>query len=209
MPRILSPAYFHHYNAQTLQATPDSRSTHAISVKGEDVSKRSSITKSKDTNGVQLVLGLGPIQTSVWRLSKLVPLEGVRRHLSIFRRVKNVVREASHVADHGIPLAVDEAGTQLQPLEIEEGSEGISLIPLPDKENIESLETNGTLADAKNSAGVGNSRRWSRVPSFPSYVPFGQVASSSFLLNLKLLERILDVQRPFWFKFLSRKLAWK
>ena len=77
--------------------------------------------------------------------------------------------------DRGVPLTVDETEAEPQSLEIEEGYEGISLNPLPDKEDRGPSETNGAPVDAKNSIRVGTSRRWRRVPYLPSYVPFGQV----------------------------------
>ena len=172
MPRILSPAYFQHYNAQTVQAPRNSGTT---LVKSEEVSKRSTITKSKETIGEQLVLGLGPVQTSVWRLSKLVPLEAVRKHLNIFKSVVKGVGQASSMADRDVPLTIDETEAEPQSLEIEEGSEVISLNPLPDKEDRGPFETNGTVVDAKNNIRVGNSKPWHRVLNLPSYVPFGQV----------------------------------
>lgn len=181
VPRILSPAYFHHYNAQAVQTSADSRNSNTTLAKSKELNKGSRIMKSKE-RGEQLVLGLGPVQTSVWRLSKLVPLEGVRKHLSKFKRVENGVEEASPVADPCLMVKVDEAEAVPQSLEIEEGSEGISLNPLPDKEGQVPLEPNESITDSKDSVGVGNSRQWRRVPYLPSYVPFGQVLFSPLLL---------------------------
>lgn len=190
VPRILSPAYFHHYNAQTVQTSPDSRNSRTFLVKSEEVSKTSNIPKSQEPDGERLVLGLGPVQTTVWRLSKLVPLEGVRKHINMFRKVETGVGQASPVADHGVPLTVDEAEAEPQSLEIEENSEGISLNLLPKKEDSGFVEANGSLIDTKNSTKVGNSSRWQRVPYLPSYVPFGQL----YLLGSSSVESLSDAE---------------
>ena len=85
MPRILSPAYFHHYNAQTSEAS----SENTTDVKSEK-DKGTSTERAEENNGEQLVLGVGPVQKSLWRLSKLVPLEGVRKSLNIFKKEENI-----------------------------------------------------------------------------------------------------------------------
>ena len=80
MPRILSPAYFHHYNAQI-----DARTSGSSMSKSEEGVKKQKAEKLKENEGEQLVLGLGPVQTSFWRLSRLVPLESVRRQFNKYK----------------------------------------------------------------------------------------------------------------------------
>lgn len=143
-------------------------------VKCEEGTKKTSLETPKNIDGKQLVLGLGPVQTSFWRLLKLVPLEGVQKHLHVFRRGRNKNEEASSIADSGTQSMIDEAEAQPQPLEIQEGPDGISLNPLPDADR-GLVEANSSQIYGKSSAGVGNSKRWHRVPYLPSYVPFGQV----------------------------------
>ncbi|KAK7812200.1 putative leucine-rich repeat receptor-like protein kinase [Quercus suber] len=77
VPRILSPAYFHHYNGQAQSMPSDAESTNISMLKREE-----GIDKLKEDDGKQLVLGLGPVQSSFWRLSRLVPFEGVMRQLN-------------------------------------------------------------------------------------------------------------------------------
>uniref|UniRef100_A0A0E0NEY4 Fungal lipase-type domain-containing protein n=1 Tax=Oryza rufipogon TaxID=4529 RepID=A0A0E0NEY4_ORYRU len=163
VPRILSPAYFHHYNAQT----PDN--TNAKS----DEEKDTKSVCSKENNGEQLVLGVGPVQKSLWRLSKLVPLEGVRKSLSVLQKQTNSFGKAPSQLDNFLQSKVDESEEGLQSLEIQEGSEGIALTPLSDKDGGLTEENNKT--DKTNVSEVGGSKRWNRVPSLPSYVPFGEL----------------------------------
>lgn len=192
VPRILSPAYFHHYNSsQTVRAFPDSRMPTSNSVKSEVPSRSlNNATVSKEKKGEQLVLGVGPVQKSVWRLYKLVPLDAVRKHVDIFRK-GNGAREAAPVLNRGVklPLKVDEIA-ESQSLEIQEGAEGISLNTVPIKEDEGINEVNGNLADSKNSAEAGNSRQWRRVPGLPSYVPFGEL----YLLESSSVKSLSDAE---------------
>lgn len=168
MPRILSPAYFHHYNAQTSEASFEN-TTDAKSEKD----KGSSTEGAEENNGEQLVLGVGPVQKSLWRLSKLVPLEGVRKSLNIFKKEQNIFGKASTQLNRYLQSKVDESEEEPRSLEIQEGSEGIALTPLSDREW--SAEEN-SRSEKSNASQVGGSKRWGRVPSLPSYVPFGEVS---------------------------------
>jgi hypothetical protein len=173
VPRILSPAYFHHYNAQTPQAsfvnTTDGKS---------EENKETSTERAEENNGEQLVLGVGPVQKSLWRLSKLVPLEGVRKSLSVFQKQSIFFGKTSTQLDSYLQSKVDESEEEPQSLEIQEGSEGISLTPLSD--NRGGLTEENITAEKSNASEVGGSQRWGRVPSLPSYVPFGEVSIISF-----------------------------
>ncbi|KAK7350571.1 hypothetical protein VNO77_09342 [Canavalia gladiata] len=170
VPRILSPAYFHHYNAQT-QPVPSENETNSSLLRKHD----QGVGKPKGNDAEQLVLGVGPVQRSFWRLSRLVPLEGLRRQFSKHRE-----RQITSVETNSLPgsLAnslIEEEVVEPQSLEIQEGSDGISLKPFPET-NKNSLEapTNGK-ADTKIDAMTGDEGKWRRVPYLPSYVPFGQL----------------------------------
>ena len=59
MPQVLSPAYFHHCNTQVDAGTSGS----SMSISEEGVKKQKA-EELKEDEGEQLVLGLGPVQTS-------------------------------------------------------------------------------------------------------------------------------------------------
>lgn len=161
VPRLLSPAYFHHYNSQPLNLSPDTRVTNLLT------NKREGAEKPKDKDGEQLVLGLGPVQTSFWRLSKLVPLESVRRQVNKYReKQKPTVGTFSASGSASTALLEDDV-VEPQSLEIEEGLDGISLKPISDSDS--------PPVNAKSTKKNGVGRNWRGVPYLPSYVPFGQV----------------------------------
>ncbi|KAM3241529.1 hypothetical protein ACQJBY_054426 [Aegilops geniculata] len=168
VPRILSPAYFHHYNAQT----PEASFANRVDVRSEE-NKKTSTEGAVDNNREQLVLGVGPVQKSLWRLSKLVPVEGVRKSLSVLQKQANIFEKASTQLDSYLQSKVDESEEEPWSLEIQEGSEGIALTPLSDNHGGTTEENNRT--EKINSSKVGCSKRWSRVPSLPSYIPFGEL----------------------------------
>jgi hypothetical protein len=170
VPRILSPAYFHHYNAQT----PEASFINKNGVKSEETMEASA-ERPKGNNGEQLVLGVGPVQKSLWRLSKLVPLEGVRKSLSVIQKQTNVFGKAPSQLDSYLQSKVDESEEPPQSLEIQESSQGIALTPLSDKDGGNAEDNNST--EKINASEAGGSKRWSRVPSLPSYVPFGEVSN--------------------------------
>ncbi|XP_048533636.1 uncharacterized protein LOC125512585 isoform X5 [Triticum urartu] len=168
VPRILSPAYFHHYNAQT----PEASFANRVDARSEE-NKKTSTEGAMDNNREQLVLGVGPVQKSLWRLSKLVPVEGVRKSLSVLKKQANIFEKASTQLDSYLQSKVDESEEEPWSLEIQEGSEGIALTPLSDNHGGTTEENNRT--EKINSSKVGCSKRWSRVPSLPSYIPFGEL----------------------------------
>ncbi|KAF5726556.1 hypothetical protein HS088_TW22G00235 [Tripterygium wilfordii] len=184
VPRILSPAYFHHYNTQAMP-TPFEVQTNgsSITMHGE-VKEKSRSQKTKEDEGEQLVLGLGPVQTSFWRLSRLVPLEGVKRTLDKYRGKPDHSAEKSSGPDSAVKSAIEDAVIEPQSLEIQEGFDGISLKPMSDSDSEQSDDAGpGKLAD-RNDAKGGDGRKWRRVPYLPSYVPFGQL----FLLENSSVE---------------------
>ncbi|KAL6000640.1 hypothetical protein ACLOJK_024341 [Asimina triloba] len=163
VPRILSPAYFHHYNVQT---SNDGENMSPSLMKHEDTSFKSRKSKPKENGGEQLVLGLGPVQNSFWRISCLVPLESVWKQLDRFKRRQGLTGRTSSILDSSLTTALDEVEAEPQSLEIQEGSEGISLTPLGDRDR-ESTHGNSYItgkSDNKN----GDSGRWRRVPYLPS-----------------------------------------
>ncbi|XP_044419586.1 uncharacterized protein [Triticum aestivum] len=168
VPRILSPAYFHHYNAQT----PEASFANRVDVRSEE-NKKTSTEGAVDNNREQLVLGVGPVQKSLWTLSKLVPVEGVRKSLSVLQKQANIFEKASTQLDSYLQSKVDESEEEPWSLEIQESSEGIALTPLSDNHGGTTEENNRT--EKINSSKVGCSKRWSRVPSLPSYIPFGEL----------------------------------
>lgn len=133
------------------------------------------IDKLKENEGEQLVLGLGPVQSSFWRLSRLVPLEGVMRQLNKYRGKRFVSAETSASADSVATSLVEDEVDGPQSLVIQEGSDGISLKPFSDTDKVPpEVATSGKLAEQGDIKG-GDSKSWRRVPYLPSYVPFGQV----------------------------------
>ncbi|XP_010241772.1 PREDICTED: uncharacterized protein LOC104586294 isoform X2 [Nelumbo nucifera] len=188
VPRILSPAYFHHYNAQPLQTPGNVGISGSSSVKHDERVEKPQTVKLKETEGEQLVLGLGPVQNSFWRLSRLVPLEGVRRQLSRFRGRQRETGETSSMTKSGLSSTVDEVEAAPESLEIQEGSDGISLKLLSDKEDLD--EAKRSKIAEKSSVTSGNSMGWRRMPYLPSYVPFGQL----YLLGNSLVESLSDTE---------------
>lgn len=185
VPRILSPAYFHHYNAQPPLVPAETGSNSISMLKSEEA-----VGKHKENEGEQLVLGLGPVQTSIWRLSRLVPLEGVRRQFNKFRGKKVNSVETSSLSDSVATTVVDDDIVEAQSLEIQEGSDGISLKPISetDKEPqyVSPNEKSAKTSTAKN----GDGRTWRRVPYLPSYVPFGEL----YLLENSSVKSLSDAE---------------
>ncbi|MBA0639604.1 hypothetical protein Goklo_022633 [Gossypium klotzschianum] len=172
IPRILSPAYFHHYNAQSSLMSSGVESTSLSTSKNEQGSQKGKTEKLNENEGEQLVIGVGPVQGPFWRLSKLVPLEGVRRQFKKYRG-KQVDPIEPSAADSTTAASIEDVVVGPQFLEIQEGTDGISLKPFADTDNGASDPGSGKLT-GKNNASEDNNR-WRRVPSLPSYVPFGQV----------------------------------
>lgn len=175
MPRILSPAYFHHYNNVQPLLVSTEIGTNGLSVsKHEEEVEKSRAAKPKENEGEQLVMGLGPVQSSFWRLSRLVPLAGLRSQFNKYR-AKHVDPVASSVTDSDVTPSIEDVADEPQSLEIQEGSDGISLKPFAETNNGQSyVATNEKIVEKRNTD-VGDGRKWRRVPALPSYVPFGQV----------------------------------
>ncbi|KAI7982539.1 Protein EDS1B [Camellia lanceoleosa] len=176
VPRILSPAYFHHYNAQTLPIPVDTKTSDSLMSKREEGVKKQKAEKLKEIEGEQLVLGLGPVQTSFWRLSRLVPLEGVKRQFNKYKGKHVDPVETSSASDSAVTSSFDDEAAAPLSLEIQEGSDGISLKPFPETETGPQGEARDAKSSGKmNTGDTDNNRAWRRVPYLPSYVPFGQL----------------------------------
>uniref|UniRef100_A0A7N0U5G7 Fungal lipase-type domain-containing protein n=1 Tax=Kalanchoe fedtschenkoi TaxID=63787 RepID=A0A7N0U5G7_KALFE len=174
VPRLLSPAYFHHYNEQLLSMSVENSSTMVMST---NISPEKSVAeKSKENEGEQLVLGLGPVQTSFWRLAKLVPLDSVRRQLNRYKGNQVNPVEPMNAATPSETSLTDDVAAVPQSLEIEEGSDSISLKPFVDTDDEQSnVVSDGKLVGKNGAANNGEGRSWRRVPYLPSYVPFGEL----------------------------------
>ncbi|KAL5702941.1 hypothetical protein ACHQM5_028098 [Ranunculus cassubicifolius] len=174
VPRILSPAYFHHYNSQVPEMPIDEGVSATSAVKGERQRERSESVKLKENDREQLVLGLGPVHKSFWRLSKLVPLQAVQEQINRFRKEKIEPGGITSSNDAGVTSNGDEIDTA-QHLEIQEGSDSISLKPVPNTHTKEVDKAKSNKVAEKSVVGNGESNGWRRVPYLPSYVPFGQL----------------------------------
>ncbi|XP_074565710.1 uncharacterized protein LOC141822180 [Curcuma longa] len=183
VPRILSPAYFHHYNTQVQQPSLHEGSDDS---NYEEETSRSTFQKGKINDGEELVLGVGPVQTSIWRLKNLVPLEAVHKYLNAFKKVGNENGSVSSLENCSSPPAFGITDPEPESLEIQEDSDGISLTPLDPDNTV----ANDSHVTRKTSTRIGESRRWHRVPSLPSYVPFGQL----YLLRSSSVESLSDAE---------------
>ncbi|KAK2406088.1 hypothetical protein P8452_68460 [Trifolium repens] len=170
VPRILSPAYFRHYNAQSVPVPSETETNSLLLRELEE-----GVTKPKANDGEQLVLGVGPVQKSVWRLSRLVPIEGLRRQFSKHqeRRLNSV--ETNSLPDSLADTLIEEEVVQPRSLEIQESSDGISLKPFPETEKHSLEVSTSRKTNAKSNNINGDEGKWNRVPYLPSYVPFGQL----------------------------------
>lgn len=167
IPRILSPAYFQHYRSQSSISQPQGSmiSGSKADQLGETVSSR---LKETSNEGERLVLGLGPLQNSLWRISKLVPLVGgpkpsKSKSLDAKDEISNSSSSFS-LKDELLP----------ESLAIQEGAEAVALTSLTqitdDKRSV------SEPGKAPSTEPRSNTVDWrSRVPSLPSYVPFGQL----------------------------------
>ncbi|CAN8269968.1 unnamed protein product [Cochlearia groenlandica] len=185
VPRILSPAYFHHYNEQRISMAGETEATDLPLSKrnGQDMTSEADNGKNKEHE--QLVIGVGPVQNSFWRLSKLVPLDAVKKQLDRYRGKKVDSAETTTANESALSAPIEDVVIEPQSLEIEEGRDGISLKPLPDTGNVQS--TSGRSEGKNDSSNrLGNS--WSRVPYLPSYVPFGEL----YLLGTASVESLSE-----------------
>lgn len=128
--------------------------------------------KPKESTGEQLVLGLGPVQKPFWGLSRLVPIEGIKKHLA--GQKGDQVSVKTSVPDSATQSLTENIHTP-QSLEIEEGSDSVCLKPMSkSNERVSDSDTVEKPTERSSNSAV-DSRSWGPVPYLPSYVPFGQV----------------------------------
>ncbi|KAJ8899456.1 hypothetical protein K2173_018430 [Erythroxylum novogranatense] len=175
VPRILSPAYFHHYNAQPLSTNAEVESTNGTVSKGKGGLGKSRAQKLKENGREQLVLGLGPVQTSFWRLSRLVPLEGLRRKFNKYTGMQVDLTDTSSASNPVGASSLEDIVAEPPSLEIQEGSDGISLKPITGTNSRSLGDAIAVQSTEKTHSTNGDGGNWRQVPYLPSYVPFGQL----------------------------------
>lgn len=162
IPRILSPAYFQQYRSQAQQqgGLIDSMANTLGGSKETqpglgDNSKLEQGTANTEAEGMSDALGSSPLKSSLQRLSALVPLIGGPRP---FYRLKSNLSTKSNTS-------LKSEGSSLEPLALKEVSGAASMASVSQSVDIDRSELAKSAAtDWRN-----------RVPSLPSYVPFGQV----------------------------------
>lgn len=177
VPRILSPAYFQHYRAQAAEGSSDgdlykSSSGHASNGFNGEVPVQ---IKPKPNEEQCLVLGLGPVQKSLHMFSRIVPIINITKQSNLFGGMKKDTDATSTDGNSVITSTMDEVESSAQSLEIEESVDGISLVALSDVDKISTVVKKNTLKTQSRETNTGESTRWHRVPSLPSYVPFGEL----------------------------------
>ncbi|KAK6940461.1 Fungal lipase-like domain [Dillenia turbinata] len=154
VPCILSPAYFHHYNAQPQLMNVSVRISNTLSKNKEQVEK--STQKPKENEGEQIVLGLGPVQNSFWRLSRVVPLEGVRRQINRYKGKPTDIENNSASES----AAIDDVVAVPQSLEIQEDSDGVSLKPVSGSDGEPSTEATAGKVAGNSNINTMDRRSW-------------------------------------------------
>ncbi|KAL9228371.1 hypothetical protein vseg_003960 [Gypsophila vaccaria] len=194
IPRVLSPAYFDHYNAQTssfdgaVVTSNDNQGDVGVNLKPGKLNE-GQVEKLNKNNGEQLVLGVGPLQIPFWRLARLVPLEGIRKHLP-GQKVNQPVKSSSVVDPESATSLSNDNAAGPQSLEIEEGSDVVSLKPIS-KVDVEA-STSDTMSNTLEKSGKleGDRASWGQMPYLPSYVPFGEL----YLLGTSSVESLSDAE---------------
>lgn len=185
VPRILSPAYFHHYNTHAHSSPADGVNTSLSVLEKEEAELKRMEDSGEENEGKQLVFGVGPVQTSFWRLSRLVPLEGVKQRLAIFRQ-NQVSKAASSLPISAITTS---SGDVVEPQSLEiQGTDRVSLNPISDSNKGALDSETAGKARGKGGRNNGNNEAWPRVPYLPFYVPFGEL----YILGTSSVELLSD-----------------
>jgi len=129
------------------------------------------LQKATPNEGERLVLGLGPVQNSFHRLSRLVPILGVQKQLDWFRGRKEDANAPSKEDNSDSTL---KETSSLQALEIHEEADGVTFRPSPDADKISSEVFKKKSTESKESR-KAEYIQWYKVPILPTYVPFGQL----------------------------------
>ncbi|XP_057534674.1 uncharacterized protein LOC130813013 isoform X2 [Amaranthus tricolor] len=146
--------------------------------------------KLKGNGGEQLVLGVGPIQSPFWRLSRLVPIEGIRNRLTGQEGTEASVTGPAVTGSDSATSSSTDNPTTPQSLEIEEGSDGVSLKLISESDVKESPSDSARKIPEKNGSNERNGRAWGRMPTLPSYVPFGEL----YLLGPSSVDTLSDAE---------------
>ncbi|KAL8089312.1 hypothetical protein AgCh_038933 [Apium graveolens] len=147
LPRILSPAYFHHYNTQIppVRAGDDDETFSLLIPRSDNKLDNRKSEKLRESNGEQ------------------------------FKEKVDDPPEMSIPSDPSRASSIEDVVAAPQSLEIQEDSNGISLKPISEKKREPPSGSKTVKSFRKISRTGGDSRTWCKVPYLPSYVPFGQV----------------------------------
>lgn len=175
IPRILSPAYFQHFRSQ---AQPLSDPLANGGSQGSQLPHNDSLKLERGLASAQVkpdILESSPLQSSLQRISALVPLIGGPKPFHPLKN-RNPFAKTSLKEKHDKDAKVEESSRE--PLDLKDVAGSAALASVSQSVDIDRIASAGELA---NSASVD----WrNRVPSLPSYVPFGQL----FLLEKSSVE---------------------
>jgi len=177
VPRILSPAYFQLYRAQASEVSSDGylyKSSLWNASNGFNGEVQVQIKPKPNEEG-RLVLGLGPVQKSLHMFSRLAPIINITKQFNLFGGRKKDTDATSTEGNSVMTSAMDEREASPQSLEIQESVDGISLVALSDVDKTSTMVKRNTQRTQSRETNTGESTRWHRVPSLPSYVPFGEL----------------------------------
>lgn len=189
IPRILSPAYFQHYRKQAqpqgaiIDPMVNTQNSSQADQLSHTASRKSKGSLPSTTEGGPDVLGLGPLQNSLRRISTLVPLVGGPKPFSGFRNRNHDLKGKQLLkGDLNASIKGDDPGPE--PFAIQEVAGAASLASVSQSIDMD-RPTSTELAKASYTEAVSTTPDWrDRVPSLPSYVPFGQL----FLLEKASVE---------------------
>eukprot|EP00250_Pteridium_aquilinum_P017677 c23734_g1_i2 orf=409-3576(+) len=174
IPRLLSPAYFQHYRSQALSQGGLTDSI-ANTVNGSQDSQPS------PTDSINLERGLAaaaeevlPLQSSLQRLSALVPLIGGPKPFNPLKR-RNPFSKANDTTKSDATRKSEESIPETSTLKEVPGAASMASV----SQSVD-IDRSASAELAKSAAADWRKR----VPSLPSYVPFGQL----FLLEKSSVE---------------------
>lgn len=181
IPRILSPAYFQQYRSQAKpqEGLIDSMANTLSGAKDNqlgliDSRKLERSLASAATEGKPDGLGLSPLQSSLKRLSALVPLIGGPKPFHPLKSKKPFLKGNLPTKSN---TTFKSEGSSLEPLALKEVAGAASMASVSQSVDI---DRSASVELAKSGAADWRNR----VPSLPSYVPFGQL----FLLEKSSVE---------------------
>jgi hypothetical protein len=163
IPRILSPAYFRHYRSQAVDFI-------GLQTMEEQVDTNGNLAL-KNRNGDQMALGIGPVPSPFWRIPRLVPLASVQKSVQWFKSRGEEAETGRQVAGTNSEGDV----TPVQPLEIKEATDRVALASVSSESNLAAQDLKPVTSGKREQSPVRPADWRNRVPSLPSYVPFGQL----------------------------------